>query len=75
MGNYAGQIYSGYQNDNVFNSYGSYSSCWVWDSKLTYSATKNMDVIFSVTNLFNQRYFRYYAGQPTTGLLEVKFKF
>jgi len=75
MGNYAGQIYSNYQNDNVFKAYGTYTSCWVWDSKLTYSVNKHMDIMFSVSNMFNQKYFRYYAGQPATGLLELKFKF
>jgi len=75
MGNYAGQNYANYANNDVFNSYGTYTSCWVWDAKLTYSPTKHTDIIFSVFNVFNQKYFRYYAGQPATGLLEFKLKF
>jgi iron complex outermembrane receptor protein len=74
-GNYAGRTFSNYANNDVFDAYGTYSSNWLCDAKLTYSPTKYTDVIFSVTNILNEKYFRYYAGQPTMGMVELKVKF
>jgi iron complex outermembrane receptor protein len=74
-GNYAGKTYSNYANNDVFDAYGTYSSNWLCDAKLTYSPTKYTDVIVSITNIFNEKYFRYYAGQPTMGMVELKVKF
>lgn len=74
-GNYVGRVYANSDNKDQEDVYGTYSERWLWDAKVTYSPTKYTDVSLSVLNIFNEKYFQYYVGQPRTVMLEVALKY
>ena len=75
FGNFAGRTYANSDNNDVQNVYGGNTQRWLWDAKLTYSPTKYTDLSLSVQNLFDQRYYAYYAGAPRTYMVEFKLKY
>ncbi|MBW2108678.1 MAG: TonB-dependent receptor, partial [Deltaproteobacteria bacterium] len=74
-GNYTGRIYTDEENEKIDDTYTTYSKRWLWDAKLVVTPHKMLDVELSVSNIFDEKYFDYYVGQPRTFFVGLKLKY
>jgi iron complex outermembrane receptor protein len=73
-GRYLGRIYTDEENANESDVYTEQSSdYWLWDAKMTLSPWKHCDISFSVQNLFDEEYYKYYIGRDRRYFCEVSF--
>jgi iron complex outermembrane receptor protein len=68
------RIYVSEYNDDVNDVYGAYSECWVWESNITVSPWENVDIAFSVDNLFDEEYFSSSVGRERNFFMEISLK-
>ncbi|MCK5509250.1 MAG: TonB-dependent receptor [Desulfobacterales bacterium] len=74
-GQYLGEIWKSELNDDVKNVYsGNSEKYWLWDAKLSVAPIKNVEISFSVENLFDKEYYEYYVGGERTYFGEVSLK-
>jgi iron complex outermembrane receptor protein len=77
-GQYVGQIYKTKYNTDIPNVYKANSKVWLWQAKLTADLPwesryfKNVQLSFSVENLFDEEYFDYSIGRERSFFTEVK---
>ncbi|WDN88787.1 iron complex outermembrane recepter protein [Desulfosarcina sp. BuS5] len=74
-GQYMGKFYSGALNDDVKDVYGGYTEkYWLWDTKISMAPVDNLELSFSVENLFDREYYEYYVGSERSYFVEVSLK-
>ena len=76
IGRYVSQQYFNDENlDQLTGVPGSYDPYFLVDTRLSYQATKNIDVSFSVNNLLDREYYSFYrqAGRSVYGEISYSF--
>lgn len=73
---YASKVYSTDANtDTVSGVSGSYDAYTLWNTKIGYRVTKNMDVSLAVNNLFDKEYYSYYHAPGRSWFARINTKF
>lgn len=74
-GRFLGRTYTDEENENQDGVYTEYTDdYWLWDAKIILSPWKHCDLSFSVQNLFDREYYKYYIGRDRRYFCEVSFK-
>ncbi len=75
-GRYEDKVYTTDDNsDTEDGAYGGYEDYFVADFKLSYAFGKNYELIFTVGNLFDEEYYKYYKAPGRTFGLMTRIKF
>lgn len=73
---YASKVYNTDTNtDTVSGVNGSYDAYTLWNTKIGYRVTKNVDVSLAVNNLFDKEYYSYYRAQGRSWFARINTKF
>ena len=76
VGRYAGKVFNDSDNgDTAEGVYSTYESYMVVDGKITFKPLEWMDLSFSVENIFDEEYYRYYKGDGRTCFVEMTLKY
>jgi len=74
-GRFLGRTYTDEENENQADVYTEHTDdYWLWDAKIILSPWKHCDLSFSVQNLFDREYYKYYIGRDRSYFCEVSFK-
>jgi len=74
-GQYLGKIYKNEENDDVKDVYsGNTEKYWLWDTKISVAPVDNLELSFSVENLFDREYYESYVGSERSYFVEVSLK-
>ena len=73
---YASKVYSTDTNSDTSSGViGSYDAYTVWNTKIGYRVTKNVDVSLAINNLFDKEYYSYYHAPGRSWFARINTKF
>ncbi len=73
---YASKVYNTDTNSDTVNGViGSYDAYTLWNTKIGYRVTKNVDVSLAVNNLFDKEYYSYYHAPGRSWFARINTKF
>lgn len=73
---YLSKVYNTDNNSDVVSGViGSYDSYTLWNAKIGYKVTENLDLSLEVHNLFDKEYFSYYKASGRSWLARINAKF